>query len=62
MENNTKKIIAVETMDKRQVGKKSANMERACFNKALGDLKNRGVDVGQVVTDGHRGIAAEMGK
>lgn len=49
-------------MDKREVGKKSTNMERACFNKALTQLQNKGADIGEVVTDGHLGIAADMSK
>lgn len=35
MENDRKKIIAIETLDKREVGKKSTNMEEAGFQRAF---------------------------
>ena len=35
MEDVTKKIITLETMDKRQAGGKSTNLEKACFSKAI---------------------------
>ena len=49
-------------MDKRETGKKSTNMEKACFLKAMEDLEENGVHVSEVVTDAHLQIGAVMSK
>lgn len=59
MENDSKKIIAIETLDKREVGKKSTNMEEAGFQRALEDKRSSN-NVTEVVTDAHLQIAALM--
>ena len=33
MDNCTKTIVSIITMDKREAGKKSTNMKKACFKK-----------------------------
>lgn len=59
MENDSKKIIAIETLDKRAVGKKSTNMEKAGFQRALEDVRSSN-NVTEVVTDAHLQIGALM--
>lgn len=59
MENDSKKIIAIETLDKREVGKKSTNMEKAGFQRALEDVRPSN-NVAEVVTDAHLQIGALM--
>jgi hypothetical protein len=48
-------------MDKRETEKKSTNMEKACFLKAMEELRERDV-VAEVVTDAHLQIGAVMSK
>lgn len=62
MDNVSKKIVSLVTMDKRETGKKSTNMEKACFLKAMEDLEENGVHVSEVVTDAHLQIGAVMSK
>lgn len=59
MENDSKKIIAIETLDKRELGKKSTNMEKAGFQRALEDVRSSN-NVTEVVTDAHLQIGALM--
>lgn len=60
MEHESKDVLAMVTVDKRETGLKSANMERKAFLKALEQVEEPGVEVVEVVTDGHIQIAAEM--
>lgn len=60
MEESTKKILTLQTLDKRTTDKKSPNMEKAGFIKAISDLRDQGVDIEEVVTDAHLGIGAVM--
>ena len=62
MDNTSKKVISIITMDKRETEKKSTNMEKACFLKAMEELKDRDVVVAEVVTDAHLQIGAVMSK
>lgn len=62
MENTTKKIVALETMDKRQTGGKSSGLEKACFVRAMANLSGKELDIGEVVTDAHMQITALMSK
>ena len=62
MENTTKKILCIITMDKRETGRKSTNMEKACFLKGLQFLQQKGVKVVEVITDAHVQITALMSK
>lgn len=39
MENDSKKIIVIEIFDKREVGKKSINMEKVGFQRVLEDVR-----------------------
>lgn len=62
MDDQSKKIISLITMDKRETGKKSCNMEKACFMKSMNDLLEHHVNIEEVVTDAHIQIGAEMSK
>lgn len=62
MDDQSKKIISLITMDKRETGKKSCNMEKACFMKSMNDLLENHVNIEEVVTDAHIQIGAEMSK
>lgn len=62
MENETHKILCVVTMDKRMTGRKSAILEKACFQKGLQFLFEKGLHVVEVVTDAHVQVEALMKK
>ena len=62
MENVTKKIMILRTMDKRETDRKSAAMEKVALKACLEELLDRDVEVKELVTDGHLGIAAMMSK
>lgn len=61
MEEKTKKILSVITVDKRETERKSTLMEKYAFVKSVEDLKND-VNITEIVTDGHLGITATMSK
>ncbi|KAK3085827.1 hypothetical protein FSP39_009247 [Pinctada imbricata] len=60
MENDTKKILCIITMDKRLTGRKSTNLEKACFLEGMKYLRDEGIRVVEVVTDAHVQISALM--
>ena len=60
MENETKKILTVHTIDKRMTDRKSTNMEKAGFQTALNELLEKDINVKEVVTDAHLGIGSVM--
>lgn len=62
MDNETKKILTIETLDKRMTDRKSVNMEKAGFQIALNDLLEKYIKVVEVVTDAHLGIGSVMSK
>ncbi|XP_061167182.1 uncharacterized protein LOC133176022 [Saccostrea echinata] len=62
MENETHKILCLVTMDKRMTGRKSAILEKACFQKGLQFLLEKEINVVEVVTDAHVQIEALMKK
>lgn len=62
MEEDTKKILTLKTIDKRMTDRKSGNMEKFGFQAAMEELKEKGVKVVEVVTDAHLGIGALMSK
>lgn len=62
MENDSKKIISVKTMDKRETERKSANLEKLGFIRGMQDVRERGLQVKEVVTDAHLQIGAMMSK
>lgn len=62
MENSTKQILCVITMDKRMTDRKSTNLEKACFVKGLQFLLQNDIQVIEVITDEHLQISALMKK
>ncbi len=62
MEQKTKQILTLKTLDKRVTDRKSGNMEKVGFKAAMDELKIRGMNVAEVVTDAHLGIGAMMSK
>lgn len=49
-------------MDKRETGKKSCKIEKACFMKSMNDLLENHINIEEVVTDAHIQIGAVMSK
>lgn len=62
MENSTKQILCVITMDKRMTDRKSTNLEKACFVKGLQFLLQNDIQVIEVITNEHLQISALMKK
>ncbi|XP_062582974.1 uncharacterized protein LOC134244742 [Saccostrea cucullata] len=62
MDNETKKILTIHTIDKRMTDRKSPNMEKAGFEAALNELLEENIQVKEVVTDAHLGIGSIMKK
>lgn len=62
MENSTKQILCVITMDKTMTDSKSTNLEKACFVKGLQFLLQNDIQVIEVITDEHLQISALMSK
>lgn len=62
MEDQTKKILSLKTLYKRETEKKSTNLEKAGFVKCLQEIQEKGLTVKEVVTDAHLQIGAMMSK
>ena len=62
LENESKDIVAMEVVDKREVQGISVNMEKCAFIKGLEGLQDKGVSVTEVVTDAHSQITALLSK
>ena len=62
MDNKTKKIISVRTLDKRETERKSGNLEKAGFIRCLNEVQAKGLTVSEIVTDAHLQIGAMMSK
>lgn len=60
MENSSKKILAISTLDKRETDKKSVNLEKAGFIRGLKEIQEQDLNVTEVVTDAHLQIGAVM--
>ncbi|XP_052790214.1 uncharacterized protein LOC128224420 [Mya arenaria] len=60
MDNETKKVIMLKTVDKRETARKSVAMEKVALKACLEDLLQNQVNITKLVTDGHLGIAAMM--
>ncbi|XP_070548070.1 uncharacterized protein [Ptychodera flava] len=60
MENESKDILSIVTMDKRQTEKKSTNLEKACFESSMTQLQAQGLEIKEVVTDAHLQIGSLM--
>lgn len=62
MEDQTKKILSLKTLDKRETEKKSTNLEKAGFVKCLQEIQEKGLTVKEMVTDAHLQTGATMSK
>ncbi|XP_070552057.1 uncharacterized protein [Ptychodera flava] len=62
MEDTSKKILSIITMDKRATDKKSTNLEKACFQLSLDALQEKGLQIKEVVTDAHMQVTSLMKK
>ncbi|XP_070578694.1 uncharacterized protein [Ptychodera flava] len=60
MENDSKDILSIVTMDKRMTERKSTNLEKACFVQSMTMLTDKDMKIGEVVTDSHLQIGAVM--
>ncbi|XP_070554271.1 uncharacterized protein [Ptychodera flava] len=60
MENESKDILEIVTINKRQTDKKSTIMERAAFQEGLNQLRDKGLQIKEAVTDAHTQIAYLM--
>ena len=62
MNQQDKKILALEIVDKREVELKSGRMEALGFEKAMTDFQPAGLTVLEAVTDAHLMISCIMSK
>ena len=62
MDHGTGHIVEIVSLDKRMTGGNSVAMEKEGLRKALLKVKDKGLQVSEVVTDAHIGIAAMMSK
>jgi hypothetical protein len=62
MVNVSKKIVCIITMYKRATEKKSTLLEKACFLKCLQFLREKWINVVEIITDSHTQIADLMSK
>ncbi|KAI8509538.1 hypothetical protein Bbelb_133860 [Branchiostoma belcheri] len=60
LDGNTRAIVAVEVVDKRQTDRKSSIMEKRGFEKAMDKLLEARVPIEEVCTDAHPQIGALM--
>ena len=60
MEETTKTILTLKTLDKRMTERKSVNMEKLGFERGMSELQTKQIQVTEVVTDAHVGIGALM--
>ena len=57
MDVDSKDILGIKVVDKRQVQLKSPNMELLALKNILQDLLHHGIQIKELVTDAHQGIA-----
>ena len=62
MDNETKKILSVKTLDKRETERKSANLEKVGFIRGIQEIQDKGLSITEIVTDAHLQIGAMMSK
>jgi len=60
MEHDSKDILDMVIIDKRETGMKSTNMEKLALQRGLQNLQSRGLKVAELVTDAHTQIAKMM--
>lgn len=62
MNQADKKILAMEIINKGECKLKSSIMEAEGFKRSITSLQAHGVDVQEIVTDGHPQISSIMSK
>ena len=60
MDHETLDVIHVEFMDKREADMKSPVMETRAFVKGLKEIKDKGLQVTEIITDAHASIRKHM--
>lgn len=60
MENSSKKILAISTLDKRETDRKSVNLEKAGLIRGQKEIQEQDLNVTEVVTGAHLQIGAVM--
>ncbi|XP_071489552.1 uncharacterized protein, partial [Diadema antillarum] len=60
MDHQTLDVIHIEFMDKREVSMKSPVMEAKAFVQGLVAIRQKGLEVAEVITDAHSSIAKHM--
>jgi len=61
MDSDNNRILHVETVDKRDVGLKSPNMEVEAFKRAMKYLTDRSIKITEVVTDASTSVKSITG-
>lgn len=62
LNHETKDVVAMSIVDKREANLKSPNMEKIGLQRALKQLTDAKLTVSELVTDAHPQIAAMMSK
>ena len=60
MDNNSKKIVSLLTLDKRRTARKSGNLKKLGFQNTLTELRRKGCAISEVVADVHMQISSIM--
>ncbi|XP_035679337.1 uncharacterized protein LOC118417746 [Branchiostoma floridae] len=60
LDNESRSIVAIEVVDKRETDRNSSVMEKDGFKKAMDDLLDKGVPITEVCTDAHPQISSLM--
>lgn len=58
MEHESKDIVAMIIVDKREVGLKSTNMEKEGLKRGIFEIQGSGLTISELVTDAHVQIAS----
>jgi len=61
MDVETKSIIHMQTVDKREVRLQSPNMEKEAFQRCLESLMSHNLEVGEIITDASSPIRKLLG-
>ncbi len=62
MDNATKHVISVKTIDKRETGRSSVRMEKEAFMRTIDYFEAERLNIVEMVTDAHASIAAHLSK
>lgn len=62
IDHDTKDIVSMVQVDKRETELKSTNMEKLGLKKTLVEVQEAGLTLSELVTDAHVQIASMMGR